>query len=202
MNTHDSTALEPALAEVSGRGIRPQVLLADSHYGSTDNLQKAAGQTVELVAPALPPKGSKQEKRTLEHVELNEDGWIRRCPEGHTPVTGSMGSDKLQVLFAPTACAACPRQKGGCASAVGRKEKRYQDTQDRVRQRARRLQDQTPGFGERYRWRAGIEGTLARYKRQMGMARLRVRGLKAVRYTAFLRALGLNIHRVAVWAAN
>jgi hypothetical protein len=71
-----------------------------------------------------------------------------------------------------------------------------------VRQRARRLHDQSEAFRERYRWRAGIEGTMARYKHQMGVGRLRVRGLKAVRYTAFLRALGLNIHRVAVYEAT
>jgi hypothetical protein len=35
---------------------------------------------------------------------------------------------------------------------------------------------------------AGIEGTMSRYKHQLGMGRLRVRGFKAVRYTAFLRA--------------
>jgi hypothetical protein len=71
-----------------------------------------------------------------------------------------------------------------------------------VRHRARRLHDQTEAFRERYRWRAGIEGTMAWYKHQMGRGRLRVRGLKAVGYRAFLRALGLNIHRVATYRAS
>ena len=45
-------------------------------------------------------------------------------------------------------------------------------------------------FREHYRWRAGIEATMSRFKHQMGMARLRVRGMAKVTYTAMLRAWG------------
>lgn len=40
---------------------------------------------------------------------------------------------------------------------------------------------------------------MSRLKYQMGLARLRVRGQAAVQYRVLLRALGLNIHRVAAW---
>ena len=40
---------------------------------------------------------------------------------------------------------------------------------------------------------------MSRFKHQMGMDRLRVRGMSKVTFTAMLRALGLNIHRVATW---
>src|SRR5262245_9337331 len=201
MNTHDSAALEPALADVTARGLRPEVVFGDAHYGSADNLQKAAQQQVELVAPAMPPKGSKQAKLTLEHFELDDRGLVVRCPEGHAPVSGSVGPEKLQVLFAPSTCGACPQQRDCCAASGSRREDRYRYTQERVQHRARRLRDQSEAFRERYRWRAGIEATMARYKHQVGMGRLRVRGRKSVRYVAFLRALGLNIHRVAAYRA-
>jgi hypothetical protein len=201
MNVHDGSALEPALADVGGRGIKPEVLLADAHYGSNDNLEKASGQRVELVSPSMPPKGSKQEKVTLEHFELDTHGLVVHCPQGHAPVMTSAGGDKLQVLFDRATCAACPLHQSCCASAVDRKEPRYQYTRDRVRQRERRLNDRTDEFKERYRWRAGIEGTMSRFKHQMRMAALRVRGRAAVGYTTFLRALGLNIHRVAAYKA-
>jgi hypothetical protein len=201
MNVHDGSALEPALADVGARGIEPEVMVADAHYGSNDNIEKASGQGVELVSPSMPPKGSKQEKLTLEHFELDEHGLVVRCPQGHAPVMTSAGGGKLQVLFDQGSCSACPLHRSCCASAVDRKEPRYQYTRDRVRQRERRLHDQTDEFRERYRWRAGIEGTMSRFKHQMHMASLRVRGRAAVGYTAFLRALGLNIHRVAVYKA-
>jgi hypothetical protein len=84
---------------------------------------------------------------------------------------------------------------------VGRREARWQYTHDRVRQRARRLKDASDLFRERYRWRAGIEATMSRFKHQMKMANLRICGLAKVTYTALLRALGLNIHRVAAYRA-
>jgi hypothetical protein len=138
---------------------------------------------------------------TLEHFELDEHGLVVRCPQGHAPVTASAGEDKLQVLFDDGACVACPLHPSCCASAVDRKEPSYQYTRDRVRQRERRLHDQRDEFKDRYRWRAGIEGTMSRLKHQMHMAALRVRGRAAVGYATFLRALGLNIYRVAAYRA-
>jgi hypothetical protein len=42
---------------------------------------------------------------------------------------------------------------------------------------------------------------MSRLKYRMGMASPRVRGRAAVSYRTFLRALGLNIHRVAAYRA-
>ena len=71
-------------------------------------------------------------------------------------------------------------------------------THERVKQRARRLSEESDAFRDRYRWRTGIEGTISRLKHQMGLAHLRVRGQGAVQYRVLLRALGLNIHRIAL----
>ena len=40
---------------------------------------------------------------------------------------------------------------------------------------------------------------MSRLKHQMRLAHLRVRGMAAVCYTVFLRALGLNVLRVAAY---
>lgn len=201
MNVHDGSALGPALADAEAREIRPEVVLADSHYGSNENLAEAKRQGVELVSPSMPPKGSKQEKLTLESFELDEQGRVVRCPQGHVPVMTSIAKDKLQVVFDEATCGACAFRNLCCASAVGRKTPRHQYTHDRVRQRTRRLGDHTEAFRERYRWRSGIEGTMSRLKYQMRMASLRIRGRAAVRYVSFLRALGLNIRRVEAYEA-
>lgn len=201
MNVHDGSALRPALDDAEDREIRPDVVLADSHYGSNENLAEAKRKGVELVSPSMPPRGSKQEKLTLESFELDEQGRVLRCPQGHVPAMTSVSKDKIQVLFESAACSACPFGNSCCASTIGRKTPRHQYTHDRVRQRARRLGDDTDAFRERYRWRSGIEGTMSRLKYQMRMASLRIRGRAAVRYVSFLRALGLNIRRVAAYEA-
>jgi Sec-independent protein translocase protein TatA len=199
MTIHDRAALEPAIDGTAERGIRPKELLADSHYGSNECIEKGKQRDVEIVSPSMPAKGKQQGKLTLEDFDLDEDGLVLRCPEGHAPENASIGTERLQVTFSATVCEACPRCSICPVAAVGRTSPRYQYTHDRVRQRARRLKDATDGFRHRYRWRAGIEGTMSRYKHQMGMAKLRVRGRAKVTYAAFLRALGLNIHRVAAY---
>lgn len=70
-----------------------------------------------------------------------------------------------------------------------------------VRQRRRRLAQDCDAFRERYRWRAGVEATMSRLKHQVGLGRLRARGIQSVRYAVRLRALGLNILRCAATQA-
>jgi hypothetical protein len=201
LTMHDQDALKPALESTAQRGIPPEELLADSHYGSNDCLDLGRQHNVEIISPSMPAKGSRQGKLTLEDFELDDEGRVQRCPTGQAPLETSIADVRLQVLFDPEVCAACPRRNDCPAAAVGRRERRWQYTHDRVRQRARRLDDASDTFRKHYRWRAGIEATMSRFKHQMGMARLRIRGLAKVTYTAMLRALGLNIHRVAACRA-
>jgi hypothetical protein len=70
-------------------------------------------------------------------------------------------------------------------------------TDKQLRIALRRSEIETEAFKDRYRWRAGVEATMSEYDRRTGVKRLRVRGLKAVRYCATLKALGLNILRAA-----
>ncbi|TWT43105.1 transposase [Botrimarina hoheduenensis] len=180
LNRHDQDALEPAIDGTEQRGVKPAELLADSHYGSNACLEKGRERDVEVVSPSAPAKGKKQGKLTLEDFELDDEGRVLRCPAGQAPVETSLAEVRLQVLFDPAGCDACSRKEDCPASAVGRRERRWQYTHDRVRQRARRLRDATDEFLDRYRWRAGVEATMSRFKHQMGMARLRVRGMAAV----------------------
>jgi hypothetical protein len=189
------------LEDVALRGVKPEELLADSHYGSNESLDKGRQHGVKIIAPSMTAKGEQQGKLTLEDFELAADRRVLQCPQGHAPIETSIADVRLQVLFAKSDCAACAHQYRCPLSAVGRSTTRYQYTHDRMRQRRRRLSDTTDEFHARYRWRAGIEATMSRFKNKMGMARLRIRGMAKVTYVAVLRALGLNIQRVAAYRA-
>ena len=201
LTMHDQDALIPALDDADRRGCKPKELLADSHYGSNECLAKGRERDVEIVSPAMTAKGKLQGKLTLEDFELDSEGRVLRCPAGKEPLETSIAEVRIQVLFDPVVCESCPHKDNCPAAAVGRSERRWQYNHDRVRQRERRRKDSSDEFRGRYRWRAGIEATMSRFKYQMGMIRLRVRGMAKVTYTAMLRALGLNIHRVAAYRA-
>lgn len=195
MTMHDQDALIPALSDTQERNVGPELLLADTHYGSNECVKEATSRGVELLSPVMPAKGKKQKKLTLEDFELDESGRVLRCPEGHEPVATSAKYHRLYVRFERTTCAVCA--KGKRCPSFGKAY--FQYTRERVRSRTTRLVQQQPRFRDRYRMRSGIEATMSHYKHQMNMAKLRVRGMEAVRYRAVLRALGLNIFRVTAW---
>ena len=67
----------------------------------------------------------------------------------------------------------------------------------------RRQHEQTEEVREKYRWRAGVEATMSQYDRLTGVNLLSVRGFKAVRFAAILKAVAVNIARaVAVQNAR
>ena len=61
----------------------------------------------------------------------------------------------------------------------------------------RRAIEQTAEFKQRYRWRASSEATISELDRRTGVKRLRVQGFKAVRFSATLKATGINLFRAA-----
>lgn len=60
LTTHDQDALTPALDDAEQRGVKPDELLADSHYGSNACLEKGQERGVKVVSPSMPPKGKQQ----------------------------------------------------------------------------------------------------------------------------------------------
>lgn len=193
-NQSDTQALIPALKGAAERDLAPQEVLADSLYGSDENCEAAQEMGVEVVSPVM---GAPTEKvALLAEFEFAESGKVLTCPQGHAPVMVKCKESRFRAAFDRATCESCPRQS---ACPVQRGKKHFYLRYDRktVRLAQRRAREQTDEFRDRYRFRAGIEGTISAYAR-LGVKRLRVRGLKAVRYAATLKAAGVNLFRAAV----
>jgi len=191
----DANALLPAIESAEANGFAPKEVLADSLYGSDNNLQKAETQGVELVAPVM--GAPKEDKLGLCNFKISDDGCILACPQGHPPVTVKK-KKRNSVGFDMEVCSNCPKQSQ-CPVKKGRKFFYLRFTEKDKRVAMRRLYERTDGFKDRYRWRSGVEATMSEYDRRTGVKRLRVRGLKAVSYCAVLKALGVNIFRAAAF---
>jgi hypothetical protein len=195
-HNHDSHALLPAIDTTIERDCRPEELVCDSHYGSDDNVQKAALKEVEIIAPV-------QGKPYTHDITLADfkidpaSHYVISCPEGAVPLhVCRTRKNRLRAKFAKTICSSCTRLDD-CPVQPSTKAffLRYDDKKLRIAQR--RAIEQTKTFKDRYRWRAGIEASMSHLKTDVGVARLRVRGLNSVRYAVILKALGLNILRCA-----
>jgi len=202
----DAAALPQVLDELAADQRLPASLLADASYGSDDNVQDAAGHGVELVAPTK--EGARQEgsvsadddKLSLDDFTINAaTETVERCPAGHAPQRSLFdpSTGKTTTTMPAHACSQCP-SFDRCPVRQGRGTYRLGHTAKQRRLAARRRQEQTDAFRDRYRRRAGIEGTHSGIKRRTGLGRVRVRGKARVFTEILLRLAGWNILRAAV----
>jgi gas vesicle protein len=189
----DVNALIPAIESSKERGLVPEELLADTLYGSDENCQKAAKLGVEIVSPA---KSKNKEGITLSHFEVSEKGDVISCPQGHAPVSTKKKKTRHSVAFDSQHCTLCPFQ-GDCPVKQGKNRHYLRYTDKEMRLAMRKAYEQTDEFKDRYRWRSGVEATMSEYDRLTGVKHLRVRGFKAVRFSATLKAIGVNLFRAA-----
>jgi hypothetical protein len=189
----DANALIPAIESAKQRDLLPEELAADALYGSDENNERAKQLGVELIAPTM--GSTKEDKMSLADFEISPQGQIICCPEGHAPVKTKKNKRK-SVGFDSQHCENCPNLSK-CPVKKGKKYYYLRFTDKQMRIARRRIYEQSDEFKDRYRWRAGVEATMSEYDRRTGVKHLRVRGLKAVKFCATLKALGVNILRAA-----
>lgn len=187
----DVNALIPAIKSSKERGLEPDELLADTLYGSDENCQKAAKLGVELVAPA---KSKDKEGITLSDFEVSHKGKVVSCPQGHAPVRIKKKKTRYSVAFDSQHCSLCHFQEN-CPVKQGKNRHYLRYTDKEMRLAIRKAFEQTDDFKDRYRWRAGVEATMSEYDRLTRVKHLRIRGFKAVRFCAILKAIGVNLFR-------
>ncbi len=189
----DANALIPAIESTERQNLKPKELTADTLYGSDDNCERAKEHDVELIAPTM---GSvDKDKLTITDFQFSEKGEVVACPQGNAPAKVKKRK-KVSIGFASHDCRNCP-ELSRCPVKKGGKYYYLRFTDKEMRIAKRRIYEQSDKFKDRYRWRAGVEATMSEYDRRTGVKHLRVRGLKAVRFCATLKALGVNIFRAA-----
>lgn len=112
----DSEALPQVVENLKKKNLLPEELIADTHYGSDDNVQHCAEKGVELVSPVPGPKPKKEpveptekQQRLQERRAMQETGpWrnryrIRSGIEGtNSGVKRTTGMGKLRVRGEPS----------------------------------------------------------------------------------------------------
>jgi hypothetical protein len=191
----DVHATIPLIESTEKLGLKPEAVIADTPYGSDENCEKAKTMGVEVVSRVMGKLG--EDSVPLTEFTMNSENEVTSCPEGCAPDKTRTKDDNHTALFSKKTCRGCSRKKS-CPTMPGKKGRylRYDDKAIRLAQR--RAQEDTPEFRDRYRFRAGIEGTMSQLDRLTGVKNLRVRGLSAVCFAAFLKAAGINIIRAAV----
>jgi hypothetical protein len=201
----DSYALPPMLQDLKKKNCLPEELTVDTAYGSDENVQEAAAMDVEVISPVAGVKETAWVKDAAAPLNTDDfaiderNGKVEACPAGHAPTEAHYDADKktTTIHMPAEACQNCPF-RGPCPineSKPGVFTLEYTDKERRLD--ARRHEQQTKVFKERYAPRSGIESTNSGLKRRLGLGKLRVRGQRAVFHALYLKTAGWNLLRAA-----
>ena len=202
----DSDAVDPVLDNLEQTALLPEQLIADTLYCRDENVQKAEQRGVELVGPVNGSGKAKEdasyERLTIDDFDIDEQTEeVICCPAGHAPESSVVDeqTEKTATVMPESACSQCEFYEQ-CPVEKHRGQYRLEHTAKQRRLTARRREEDTEVFRERYKIRGGIEGTNSGLKRKTGLGQLRVRGRPAVFHAIYLKVAGWNMLRAAVCA--
>ncbi len=167
--THAAT---PMLDPLEDAGRRPDELLADTLDTGDENVEAAAARGVDLIGP-VPGRvpESAPEALTVDDFALDErTGMIDACPAGHRPTSCSRDAETstTRVEMPASACDGCPFRKQCPIKETRDGEFVLEFTDKERRLAARRLEEATDVFRERYAPWSGIESTNSGLKNPAG----------------------------------
>ena len=202
----DVAMTTPVHDQMAASQVLPGEHLVDSGFMSGDELAAARRRGITLVGPLRPSRSAQLRPGgyALGSFTLDWDREQATCPRGitsssWTPFTRRDGVQLIRVQFPAPACRACP-DRGKCTTAArtGRQlSLRPRQIHETVLA-ARAAQD-TPQFKDRYRARAGVEGTIAQATHVTGIRRARYLGLDKTRLEHLAAATAINCIRLDAW---
>ena len=208
--TPDNVALPEIQQDLAARDLLPDEQLVDAGYVESDTLVESQRHAIKLCGPARPDT-SKQGRAGLGfaaadfHYDFAK--CVATCPAGRTSSSWQLrpnqyGGKEIQIKFATRDCQPCPQRAQCTQTQCNRRFLTIQpEAEFRALQEARRQQAE-PGFKERYKWRAGIEGTLSQGVRRCGLRKARYIGQAKTHLQNVCTAVALNLVRLWNWLAE
>ena len=209
---YDGNAVAPMLEQLQEQNRLPNEMPADTAYGSDANVQLAAAMGVDLIAPICGRTcEAPAEFLTLDDFAHHEEtGAVEACPCSHEPmrvtredvVSKTPSGDVITttvttVTMSAEHCGSCPFLKI-CPIKLQRDGLYQLEFTDKAcRLAARRREESTEVFAERYAPRAGIESTNSGLKNRLGLDSLPVRGQGAVYRVMLNKVTGWNVLRAS-----
>jgi len=187
-------------------GLLPGEHDVDSGYISADLLVSSRQRGVTLIGPLL--AGTSPQARaggyTAAMFAVDFDRKQATCPEGAVsstwkPMRQHDGKEAISVRFAAATCRGCPaRDKCTTATRTGRQlTVRPREIHEAVA--AARADQDTQQWKDRYKTRAGVEGTMYQATHVTGIRRARYLGLDKTRLEHLAAATAINVIRLDAW---
>lgn len=202
----DQAMTAPVQHRLTTRGLAPAEHLVDSGYTSIELAQAARAGGITLLGP-LPADTSAQARTggfTTEDFTIDWEHQQLVCPQGRRSsrwyALTQHGRPRIVVRFSRTTCAGCPVRER-CTTAA-----RHHGRQLTLNPRplhealtAARAEQATDHWRDRYKARAGMEGTIAQAAHVTGARQARYTGLDKTRLEHAIAATAINLIRLDAW---
>lgn len=181
-------------------GFAPSCLGADKSYGTGPFLTWLLARGMDPYIPVLDRTAQTDGMFTRASFTYVEDQDAYCCPSGHTlrPAALDVSTGMKKYLARAADCRACPL-KPQCTTGKARGVS--VSIHEPARQAAKALAD-TDDYKESYRRRLKVEMLFAHLKQQLGIRRLRLRGLQGAAEQFYLAAAVQNLRRLARLTAH
>ncbi len=202
----DSAQTEPVHDRLTARGLAPGEHAVDSGYTSVELLIAARARGITLLGP-LRADTSAQARTggyTTEAFTIDWDQQQVTCPQGrHSSSWRPCAQNRrpgIVVRFAATTCGPCP-VRDRCTIATRHHGRQLTLNPRPVHEAltAARAEQTTDAWKDRYRTRAGIEGTIAQATHVTDARRARYPSLDKTRLQHALAATAINLIRLDAW---
>jgi transposase len=211
-------AMQPDMAStaaihkgLAAKGLLPVEHFVDAGYvdaGLLVRSQRDHGISLEGPVRAMPHRPTEAEQAYEQrHFTIDWERQQVTCPQGKTSVTWRAGRDevgapRITAVFSRTDCGACAVRDLCTTAREARRSVYFHPRPEYEALNAARARMHDPAWKDRYRVRAGVEGTLSQGVRAFGMRRSRYIGLAKTGLQQACTAAAMNASRAVQWLAG
>ena len=205
---HEARCTEKIHQALHDKHLPPEEHFVDSAYVDAQLLVNSQQQGIELVGPTR-LNGSWQMKTEgafdLTQFEINWQQQQATCPQGKQSISwkeyvNSAGQPYIKAQFSAQDCQVCP-VRSRCTrvkSHAGRSLGLLPQVEYEALKQARQAHA-SPEGQERYKRRAGVEGTISQGVHGFGLRRSRYRGLVKTHLQNIAIGAAINLDRLVNW---
>ncbi len=197
--TPDDGILAERLPEIEER-TDVEEMIVDANYSGERSEAVCAEHGLSIVPTEVKGRRIPQDELSLRDF-LFDGNQLVSCPAGHSPKEQVDKPEKGHhiVHFSKEQCGGYPDVAGYPVRCRRRfYSLSFSDRQVLLVQRRPQLSKED--YRQKCRLRPAIEGTISQFKGQMHNGKLRVRGLKRVRNSVILMAIGINFGRLRAYS--
>lgn len=204
----DCVMVAPIHQALAQKDLLPSEHVLDGGYVDIDNMVTSRDvHQVTLIGPMRQDSSWQAREQTGHDLSRFQVDWAAQqvtCPQGKPSREwfariDAAGKEEITVRFDKKVCAACPARNQCTRSAQGPRSlhlqaQPYHDLLQQMRQ-----DEENGSLTERYKIRAGIEGTISLAVGSYGLRFSRYLGLAKTRMQNIFTAIAINLSRLADW---